>query len=756
MEGKDVISYALLAVLLLPAISTLTIAAGTPSLSISPSTVEQGQQILITISNFPPTIPIGIYLNNATELTTIYTDSNGNFSGYLIIPSTIPPGDYQIEAIGVNSGNLIIAISPNNLTVLSSTETELSKYDVKVITTSYTEIGVKVPVLITVTYNGLPADAAYTPTCNLHEPDGIQTSLSVGQIGTGVYNTSFTPSLVGTYAVECNVDVSIYNATFTFNRVTEIYSTGLPVQISSSNQTIVTGIQNLASLINSVNASTASLIQTTKGDLLLALTNSEHNVEALINLTRDLVLSNVTQAKNAVISEIMNVNGTLYAIINTESGRILANISDVKTTVIAGIDNLTSLITQESNWIIGNITLKGDEVRDFINTNMAGNFSNAIAIIQSSNQTIVTGIQNLASLINSVNASTASLIQTTKGDLLLALTNSEHNVEALINLTRENLSLTIQYGRDTILAYTGRVNQSITALVLDVSNNVENNVIARISSAESTLSNKMDQNSNDIVNSIENAIDLGKGEIKSLIVTSRGVILANISTSYGNIIGKLGDLNNLVNSKSNAILYAIDSNSNKITGKIIGVIGNDYTSILNNLNGVASSIKANSNNNTERVLNELMVLEGLNGKVNKTLVEILLGISDKVDSKSDLLQSVLNGNYEKVDKKLNSINVNFNTKLGEIETKLNDKSMKLEYLINTSKGDVIGVIHTSTGWILANLSKVNQNVQDNGKLIEDKSSELGSISKEYGGTATIASIITLLAVSGLAIFMRQK
>ena len=364
----------------------------------------------------------------------------------------------------------------------------------------------------------------------------------------------------------------------------------------------------------------------------------------------------------------------------------------------------------------------------------------------------MTGIQDLASLINSVNISTANLIQTSKGDLLLALANSEHNIEALINLTRENLSMTIQYGKDAILTYSGQMNQSISNLVLDVSNNVEHDVIVRISSAENTVLNRIDQRKSDIVS----AINAGEGTLRNLIITSKGAILANISTSYGNIIGKLGDLNNLVNSKSNAILYAIDSNSNKITGKIIGVIGNDYTNILNNLNGMSSSLEAKSDSNTQKVLQELMVLEGLNGKVNKTLVEILLGISDKVDAKSDIIQSVLNGNYKAVNQKLDSINMNFNTKLGEIDTKLNDKTMELEYLINTSKGDIIGVIHTSTGWIIANLTKVNENVQNNGKLIEDKSSELGSISKEYGGTATIASIITLLAISGLAIFMRQK
>jgi len=362
------------------------------------------------------------------------------------------------------------------------------------------------------------------------------------------------------------------------------------------------------------------------------------------------------------------------------------------------------------------------------------------------------------------------LIQTAKGDIILSLLDSEHNIRTLINLTRDNLTIELSNAKGQILGLLNsnynnlmntmlNINNTMSNLVLHAENNITGTLSLRISTAENSIASSISSAKSDVIQEI----DLGNSQLQSIIITSKGDIIANISTSYGNLMTTLGNIRDLINSKSNVIINAINSKSEELQGSIIGVVNQDYNNILNKINGVddligsvQQSLYFKSDNNTKRILDELSVIEGLNGKVNKTLVEILLGIDNKVDSKGDIILSALNGNYQKVDQKLDNMNLIFNTKLGSINTTLNDDTAKLEYLINTSKGDIIGVIKTSHGYIIANLTKVNNNVKDTAKLVEDKSNELGNVSKQYGGTATIASIVTLLAVSGLAIFMRKK
>jgi hypothetical protein len=81
-----------------------------PTISTSTSTVPQGGSLTVFGDNFSPNSDAVLSLHSTpVGLGTVHTDSNGQFSAQVTVPSTTSPGTHTIEALDMPTGDIASA-----------------------------------------------------------------------------------------------------------------------------------------------------------------------------------------------------------------------------------------------------------------------------------------------------------------------------------------------------------------------------------------------------------------------------------------------------------------------------------------------------------------------------------------------------------------------------------------------------------------------------------------------------------------------
>jgi hypothetical protein len=81
-----------------------------PTISTSTSTVPQGGSLTVFGDNFSPNSDAVLSLHSTpVGLGTVHTDSNGQFSAQITVPSSTTPGTHTIEALDTPTGDIASA-----------------------------------------------------------------------------------------------------------------------------------------------------------------------------------------------------------------------------------------------------------------------------------------------------------------------------------------------------------------------------------------------------------------------------------------------------------------------------------------------------------------------------------------------------------------------------------------------------------------------------------------------------------------------
>jgi hypothetical protein len=81
-----------------------------PVISLSDTSVPQGASLTVFGDNFTPNSRAVLTLHSApVALGTVSTDSNGQFSAQVTVPSSTTPGQHTIEALDVPTGDIAAA-----------------------------------------------------------------------------------------------------------------------------------------------------------------------------------------------------------------------------------------------------------------------------------------------------------------------------------------------------------------------------------------------------------------------------------------------------------------------------------------------------------------------------------------------------------------------------------------------------------------------------------------------------------------------
>lgn len=83
---------------------------GTPAVSVQPSSVSQGAQLAITATGLDAGTTATLYLG-AQTIGSFAADGTGSISAVYTVPTTFPPGQYQVFAYGISGGKSANAVS---------------------------------------------------------------------------------------------------------------------------------------------------------------------------------------------------------------------------------------------------------------------------------------------------------------------------------------------------------------------------------------------------------------------------------------------------------------------------------------------------------------------------------------------------------------------------------------------------------------------------------------------------------------------
>jgi len=81
-----------------------------PVIFLNKTVVEQGGSVIVTGENFTPNSNVVLTLTSVqVPLGTVHTDSNGEFTAQITIPSTEPTGQHTVEALDTPTGDVATA-----------------------------------------------------------------------------------------------------------------------------------------------------------------------------------------------------------------------------------------------------------------------------------------------------------------------------------------------------------------------------------------------------------------------------------------------------------------------------------------------------------------------------------------------------------------------------------------------------------------------------------------------------------------------
>ena len=535
----------------------------------------------------------------------------------------------------------------------------------------------------------------------------------------------------------------------------------ITTRVSSAEQNITGRLEALQasiaeaiSLIKSSNETLNALIVNETGQLMAYINEScleklgnlsvtlETNVTDLIRTSYQRIMDNINTTHDDLQALVLDEAGTLVALINGLSSKV-----DAKTVLLSDIiasanQSLHVLIAQKADAIlqaIGNVAEDLDETNQslrelikeraaWILANVSQSYDGIAGLIQYETTTVIGEITDARSFLNSA--------------IVLAKQELENNLTVRIEASQNAVILEIGDSKDEVLAAIASANQSLHGLVTTETNRVIGSITAARAITGALIMNvsqRLERNLTALIVSEANKtiFQLGilNASITSLILTSRGEIIANITNgtvSLQALIGRVAsNLTDLVLGQADrlsdemasinlSITALINGRVAELRGALVGVINSSTARILEELSAGASSLNATILNAEAQILDGL---ESLNASISLEGAKL----ESIVVSKSGAVMALINATNETLVLRIAGLGDTISTIGNSLNAKLDQ--------------------------VLDRLGAVEKNVSEEVKRSAD---EVKSVASNYGVSSTTASVITLLAVSGLAIFMRRS
>ncbi|MCE4628184.1 MAG: hypothetical protein F7C34_03435 [Desulfurococcales archaeon] len=532
-------------------------------------------------------------------------------------------------------------------------------------------------------------------------------------------------------------------------------------RVSSAEQNLTARLEALQesiaeaiSLVRSSNESLSTLIVNETGRLMAYINEScleklgnlsvtlETNVTSLIQSSYKNIMDNINTTRDDMEALVINEAGTLVALINGLSGKVDANTQLLSDIIASANQSIQVLITQKADTLlqaISNLAEDLDEtnqsLRDLIKeraawilANVSQSYDGITGLIQYESTTIVGEVRNSTSFLSSaislakqeLEGNITMRIQASQNAIILEIGDSENEVLAAIASANQSLHGLVTTETDRVIGSITAARAITGALIMNVSQRLERNLSALI----------MDEANRTIYK-----LDIVNASITSLLLTSEGEIIANISNGtiklqaqIGRvasnltdlILGQTGELSSMIASVNMSLTALINGRVAELRGELVGVI----------------------NSSAARVLEALSAgYEELNATVLNAEARILSGIDS------------LNASMSLEGARLESIIVN---RSGAVMALVNTTNRTLVLRIADLSNSVAAIgssLDAKLDTVLSKLSSMENNMSEQ---IRRSTDEVKSVASNYGVSSTTASVITLLAVSGLAIFMRRS
>ncbi|MCE4625424.1 MAG: hypothetical protein F7C35_06125 [Desulfurococcales archaeon] len=531
----------------------------------------------------------------------------------------------------------------------------------------------------------------------------------------------------------------------------------------------------VADLVNKTNDTLYLLIVNKTGEIISYINSSV--VVRFANLTNleNNITSKIDQQTQIILSNLQSVKNNLQAVIISESGDIQGLINDVGTDVIA---DLTQLINNKTVEIKGHVSLQAQILAQFI----ASANSSLHTVITDNADAILAAINTVGNNLSEANQSLHLLIQSRVDDVLDVLQAYYGNLYALVSTSNITILTRIDDLQDYLDGLLRQVKQNLEGnlttrielsrdhIILEIGNSTDE-VLAAVASANQSLHGLIVDGTNTILGTLASRSDA----LESLIFNTTRSVEANLTLLIGESTGEVLASINMSNATISSLILTAE-------GDIIAEVRSGKLTILTRLGGLEDNLTALIGNSTQQLSQAVEdAVISLQFTVNNTVEtakgDIIGVVRDTGDNVISTLSQQLGDAALKLNANITKAYLRLNTSLGQLSGELSSVNATLSGLIINSTGDVIAVVTAANETILVNIGRVQDNINSLRDLMNQKfaenlnnlnnleknlkdaiqqsTEEVKSVASNYGVSSTTASVITLLAVSGLAIFMRR-
>jgi len=431
----------------------------------------------------------------------------------------------------------------------------------------------------------------------------------------------------------------------------------LSTKLDSINTTITYYGDTLEMKIDTMNDSLTMLIIDTRDEIINAITNL---IYTKLESMESNIIGNVTYYGDMLYVRLEAINETLYLKIEDEADRV---VSEIETYVMSKLEDVLERLDEIESNIVANITYWGDTLYmklDMVNETLYFKIEECCdelsALIYDLETTILSRLDELeANVIYTVLAVNSSIVghidvvaDDLRYDILLRIDEAESTLSDLITVEADEIKYYINDTATTIIATIGESTVTITNAINDAKADLEVYIDGKTSTIRTDIAT--------VKTDTENIIGL----------------IDTLQTSIGNLDAKLVAVNDTLYT---LVLSIGDDVKATITGKaedMLGFLNEFKTATDTSFSDVLSAIDELSTDvetaKTEILANLSSVYSDLSSKlddVSSAISSARTSVEDKITSAKDELSTkadTLAGDLKKtVEEKTDAVNSNVTT-----------------------------------------------------------------------------------------------